>query len=192
VIVAGVILLVIFAGFFLLRNQLFAAEQPTATPVPTAIPTNTPTEIPTLTAVPATLPPTEAETVTASVIPFAPACDAGITIPVPVVKEINKVCTKKIPYTFITIPEGATFESLNPAMTCARETTNNGNTIISCKGQQVFSYQLRVCTPPVLSSDDLGKCSPDSTYNSANQCCAAVSQQEAGCTEFKVDLRSCP
>ncbi|MBP6209211.1 MAG: protein kinase [Anaerolineales bacterium] len=188
-IIGGVILLVLVAGFFLLRNQLFAAEQPTPTVAPTTSPTLAPTIVPTPTEIPATLAPTEPPT--ASAVPFAPACSAGVTIPVPVVREINRVCTRKVPYTFISVPESAIFESLNPAMTCSKETVSNGSMLISCTGQQLTSYQVKVCTPPIVSSVDQGKCSTDSIYDSANQCCMAVPQGGAGCVEFKVDMRSC-
>ena len=185
-IVAGVILLVVVAGFFLLRNQLFATVQPTATLVPTEIATEAPTVIPTEALTSTEVPATEA--VVASAIPFAPACAAGGTIPTPKVNETNKVCTKKIPYTFITIPEGAKFTPLNPDMRCSLESS----TLISCTGKEAFSYELEVCLPPVVASADLNKCAADSIFDSANQCCAVIPPQGAGCTIFKVDLRSCP
>ena len=179
-VVAGIVLLVVVAGFFLLRNQLFATEQATPTAIPTEALTST------------VAPPQATEPVIASAIPFAPACNAGVTIPVPVVTETNKVCTKKIPYTFISIPEGAIFEPLDPNLRCTTESVNNGTTLISCTGQQVFSYQLKVCEPPVVSSADPGKCSTDSIFDAANQCCVTVPPEGAGCTVFKVDIRSCP
>ena len=184
-VVAGIVLLVVVAGFFLLRNQLFVTEQATATPVPTEMAT----EVLISTVAPVLA---STEPVLPSAVPFAPVCAANITIPVPRVNETNKVCTRKIPYTFITFPDGATFEPLNPALRCAVETVSNGNTIISCTGQQAFSYQLKICLPPVVSNTDLGKCSTDSIFDSANQCCVAAPPKGAGCTEFKVDIRSCP
>ncbi len=182
--VAGVILLVAVVGFFLLRNQLFAPQQVEPALVPTAIPSEAP---------PATLVPTLAPTmeVTASALPFAPACAAGIVIPTPVVKETNKSCVKKIPYTAISIPVGATFESLKPEFTCAKEATSNGKSIISCTGKQSFSFNIKVCVPPVVSSADSGKCGQGSSFDTANQCCLAIPPDGAGCTIFKVDLRAC-
>lgn len=185
-IVAGIILLVVITGFFLLRNQLFASAQPTATSISTEIATEIPTKAPTSTLAPAT------ETMPPSPLPFAPACAAGVTIPVALVKETNKVCVAKLPYTSISIPKDATFEPLNPALRCFVETVGSGNTVISCTGQQAFSYELKVCAPPVVSSADLGKCSTDSIFDSANQCCVIVPPEGAGCTIFKVDIRSCP
>jgi len=185
--VAGIILVVAVIGFFLLRNQLFAPQliEPTLVPVPTAIPS----EIPTSTLPPATSSPQATESA-ASALPFAPACSAGIKIPAPVVKETNKVCVKKIPYTSLSVPEGAVLESLNPDFSCVVETTSNGKDIISCTGRQSFSYQLKVCVPPVVSSADSGKCAQGATFDSANQCCLAT-PPDAGCKILKVDLRAC-
>jgi serine/threonine protein kinase len=175
--VGGIVLVVAVVGFFLLRNQLFAPP-PIVEPTATAAPTLTPTPVPV--------------TETASPIPFAPACAAGIVIPSPVVKETYKECFAKKPYTGITFPEGATFEPLDPKLICAKEATKNGETIISCTGQQLYSYNLKVCVPPVVSSADLGKCAQDSVFDAANQCCVATPPDGAGCTVFKVDIRGCP
>jgi hypothetical protein len=184
-VVVGIILVVAVIGFFLLRNQLLAQPiDPTLTPAPVASPTQIPTAIPSATLVPAT-------ESAASTLPFAPVCAAGISIPTPVVKETNKACVQKIPYTALSIPEGAIFESLNPEFSCLIETTKNGKSIISCTGKQSFSYQLKVCVPPVVSSADSGKCDPSATFDSANQCCVVSPPNSAGCTTVKVDLRSC-
>jgi tRNA A-37 threonylcarbamoyl transferase component Bud32 len=173
--VAGIVLLVALVGFFLLRNQLFPATVPAATPT---------LEVATFTVAP----PTE---VVASVIPFAPACTAGQGYPLPPVRETDKACITKIPYTALRIPEGATFTPLNPALKCNEEATRDGYTIISCTGKQLFSYDLKVCKRPPLPEADLAKCSVDSTFDPANGCCAAVPPEDAGCTIFKVDIRAC-
>jgi serine/threonine protein kinase len=176
-VVAGIVLVVAIVGFFLLRNQLFAPQQtePTVASMVAAIPTELPI----------------ATQSAASALPFAPACAAGVAIPTPVVKETNKVCVEKKPYTALSIPEGATFESLNSKLTCVKETTSNGRTVISCGGPQLFSYNLKVCAPPAVSSADSDKCAQGATFDSANQCCMAASPDSAGCTTVKVDLRAC-
>ena len=171
-VVAGVVLAVALVGLFLFRGQIFPAAQPTPTLIPTAGPT---------------------EASVASPLPFAPACAAGVAIPTPAVAETNKVCVKKAPYTSISIPDGATFEPLEPEFFCNVEATgNDGKTIISCSGKQLFSFQLKVCQPPVISSADAGKCSTDGTFDSANQCCVTTPPEGAGCTLFKVDIGGCP
>ena len=105
---AGIVLLVVVVGFFVLRNQLFAQPQsePTSTPAPTLAPTTTAAAL--------------------SPIPFAPSCDVGISISTPEVKETNKVCVQKVPYTSISVPEGAKLEPLSPDLSCFVETTSNG------------------------------------------------------------------
>ncbi len=182
----GAVLLVVIVGVFLLRNQLFASPQatPTLEVVPTTTTVKTPTEEATLTAVPAT----------ATIDPaslLAPACSAEIGIPTPIVRETNKACVMKIPYTSVSIPEGAAFESINPSLKCAIETTSDGKSIVACTGRQLYSYDLKVCVPPVVANEDLNKCSADSVFLSANQCCAPIPADGAGCTIFKVDLRAC-
>jgi len=188
-IVAGVVLVVAVVGFFLLRNQLFA-PQPKIEPTLVILATEISTQVSTATLSPTVVPPKETESV-ASPLPFAPACAASVVIPTPAVKETNKACVQKFPYTAISIPEGATFESLDPELVCVKETTSNGKSIISCTGRQSFSYKLKVCVPPVVSSVDSGKCDQGAIFESANQCCLAVPSDGAGCTLFKVDLRSC-
>ncbi len=198
--VGGIVLLVVLAGFFVLRNQLFPAPQPTATSTDVASPaTSTETKEPTVTAeeptlvstgTPITIIVTATESV-ASPLPFAPSCAAGVLLPLPDIKESNKTCVKKIPYTSLSIPEGATFESLDSDMTCIFETTVNGRTLISCTGPQLFSYDLKVCKPPVLSDSDLASCASDSTFNSEDQCCVAAPPDEAACVTYAVDIRAC-
>jgi serine/threonine protein kinase len=193
-VVAGVILLAVIAGLFLLRGQLFTSPTvSTLEPVLTEIPNEVPTEI--VSTLPPATPSLPATESVASALPFAPVCAAGIVIPTPVVKETNKACVTKIPYTSISIPEGATFESVDPSnspeFTCAIADTRDGISIVACTGKQVYSYNLKVCVPPVVSSADSGKCAQNAIFDSANQCCIPPSSDGAGCTIFKVDLRSC-
>ncbi len=177
--VAAVVILVALVGFFLLRNQLFPPPVPTAT-----------LEVATFTSVPVTH--TSVPTLeVASVIPFAPACKAGAGFPPPPVEATDKVCITKIPYTTVKIPEGATFIPADPALKCRPEVTRDGYTLISCTGQQLFSYDLKVCKPPPLSQTDLAQCPANATFDPRNACCAAVPPEDAGCTIFKVDIRAC-
>ncbi len=186
--VAGIVLLVVIVGFFLLRNQLFTPPQ--AAPTLAVVFTASSSEVPTEEIIPTLAPATES--VAASALPFAPACAANIVIPTPVVEETNNICVQKIPYTGISIPAGATFESLNPEFSCAIETTKNGKTVISCRGKPSFAFDLKICAPPVLSSADLGKCSQDAAFDKSNQCCVAVPPEGAGCIIFRANIRSCP
>jgi serine/threonine-protein kinase len=183
-VVSAIIILVLAVGVFLLRNQLFAPAQvdPSPVPSPTVI-------IPTSTFVPTST--TAPVTETASAIPFAPACAASIAIPTPEVKETNKICVEKKPYTAISVPEGAIFESLDEKMTCVEEATSNGRTVISCTGRQLYSYNLKVCVPPVVSNTDPGKCPQGEIFEAADQCCSVPPAEDAGCTVFRVNIGAC-
>ena len=177
-VVMGVVLFISVVGFFLLRSQLSIAERPTPTPSP----------VPTLETVPPTL---ETATLQATIQSFAPFCAENITIPTPSVKETNYVCIRRLPYTTITIPEGATFEVTDPQASCVFEATSNGKTVLSCSGPSVLVYDLKVCSPPEVSDSDLDKCSQGDTFDPANQCCIAAPPEGAGCTIFVVKLKGC-
>jgi hypothetical protein len=177
--VAGVVLLVAVIGLFLLRNQLFTAEQPT------------PTLVPTLTLAPATIAPTLVEAVEPSPVPFAAFCSADLIPAPPEVKLTNSFCNKKNPYVSLTIPEGAAFEALDPAANCTSEATTNGKDVLSCSGPSFLVFNLKVCTPPVVSNADLNKCSTDATFDSTNQCCVPAPPEGPGCVLFEVKLKGC-
>jgi serine/threonine protein kinase len=187
-VIVGVLVVIVFAvGVFLLRNQLFAPPlEATATTQPTAIPTELP---PTSTAAPTSAPPTM--TATETLVPYLPACAADVVIDGPEIKETNKICVEKKPYTAISIPEGATFQTLGKGLSCVEEKTANGKTIISCTGMELIAYDLKVCVPPVVSVEDAGKCEPGSTYSTANNCCVAPPPEGAGCVIFKVNVGAC-
>ncbi len=181
--VAGIVVLVAVIGIFLLRNQLLVPEQPAPLP-----PTSTLTAVPAITA---TTAPTLEVVGPSSPVPFAPFCAAEVVVPAPAVKVTNVVCIQRAPYASVTIPEGATFESLNTEGSCVSEATSSGKNVLSCTGPSFLAFDLKVCTPPVVSNDDLGKCSQDATFDSANQCCVAAPPQGAGCTIFEVKLKGC-
>jgi serine/threonine protein kinase len=187
-IVGGIVALVALAGVFLLRNQLFVPVQATATAEPTVIVTPT-RQLP----ISAFEPTAEA---TATATPFAPFCPAEVVpqIAVPVVKETNKTCTKKSPYTTIAIPQGSTFEPLSQGFSCANAGIVNGKLLISCTGKQLFSFNLKVCNPPLNTptpAPNTGKCPQGANYDATNQCCMDLSAKDAACTIFRVDLRAC-
>jgi serine/threonine protein kinase len=170
-VVAGIVLLVVVVGAFLLRDQLFGPAAP-STPL-----------------VPATAP--VLETADSSSSSFAPVCGPDVLPPVPEIKQTNSTCTKKTPYVTLFVPNGATFEVLNPDGSCTSQKTGDGRTILICTGPYFLEYDLKVCASPVVSSSDLGKCSQDATFDSANQCCAAAPPEGPGCTLVKVKLKSC-
>jgi serine/threonine protein kinase len=174
-VVVGIVLVVAVIGFFLLRNQLLAPDQPTATVAATQ-----PSVQPTLTTTP-----------TIEEASFAPFCSADVNFPVPEARETNNICVQKRAYSYLAISEGATYEVLNPDGSCRVEAVSGGRQTLSCTGTPFLIMDVKVCNPPVLSNDDLNQCSTDSTFNAENQCCIAVLPQEAGCTIVEIKLKGC-
>lgn len=173
--VAGVVLVVAIIGFVLLGKQLFKPDEP-----PTVIPSQVEVQ-PTLTTV----------SITDTAAPaLAPACSA-VLFPVPEVTLTNNACAKKSPYANISIPIGANYKVLTAEGTCDVVTTNGANQIINCTGKDFLPIDLQVCLPPPITESDLAQCSPDSTFDGQNQCCAAVPPDQAGCTVFKFTLKGC-
>jgi len=173
-VVIGVLVLAV-VGFFLLRNQLLAPDAATATPVEQ----------------PAEVLPTATEEAEDETPAFAPFCSEGVNFSTPEVNETENRCIQKKPYIFLTIPEGLTPEPLDPSVTCRIEATNNGFHVVTCSGTDFLITELKVCNPPVLASEDLGKCSADATFNSENQCCVPVLPEDAGCTIIELKFKGC-
>lgn len=191
-----VVVLVLLIGGFFLRNQLFVPAVPTATT--TTLPTVAPLT-PTLESSPTALTPTNmpASTPSATLVVLAPACPAEVipTVSVPTIRETNKSCIEKKPYTTLSIPEDAKFESLRDGFTCIKESVTGGKMLISCTGLALYSFNLKVCNPQSaptpVSQSDAGKCAQGTNFDPANQCCVAPPAEDASCTIYQVDLRSC-
>jgi hypothetical protein len=200
IIIGGVVVLVLALGAaaFFFRDRFFSPSIPPAI-VPATI-TSTLTQVSEASATSTLLPATSTTAPTlapssTTVALLAPVCrlDVLSQFPTPVIALFNKGCTKKLPYTIITIPQGATFESQSPDMVCTDSGVSGGKRQLSCTGKENFSYDLRVCNPvptPISSGSAGGSCLPGTSYDSANKCCASP-EQESGCTIFKVDLRTC-
>ena len=198
-IIGGVVLLiVVLAAGFLFRNKLFS---PPAAPILVqASVTSTLTQVPqafsTSTLIPATstTASTEAPASTVAAL-LAPVCKPGVAsqFPTPVIQLFNRGCTKKLPYSIFTLPQGSTFESLSPDLVCTSTGLGSGGKMqISCQGTNAYSYNIKVCSPPPTSvaSVNSAKCQQGTNYDTANQCCTAP-QPDAGCTTYRVDLRAC-
>ena len=127
-------------------------------------------------------------------IAFAPVCGSGVVsaIPTPAIQLFNRGCTKKVPYSILTIPQGSTFTSQSPDLTCTTIGQSGDKMQITCQAQNPYSYGLKVCSPPPTSiaSVSPGQCQQGTNYDTANQCCA-VPQPDAGCTVYQVDLKTC-
>ena len=134
-IIGGVIVIAAaLAGAYYFRDQLFRPPQaaivvqPSATSKPISPPvvaaTSTSTQVPqasaTSTLIPATSTTAPIDASASTEIVFAPACGSGVVsaIPTPAIQLFNRGCTKKVPYSILTIPQGSTFTSQSPDLTC--------------------------------------------------------------------------
>jgi hypothetical protein len=126
-------------------------------------------------------------------VSFAPFCQPDtLQIAAPAVRETAKDCIKKHPFTTVSIPLAATFESLSPDMRCTIAKTQDKDVLVTCTGQELFSYQLKICNPkPVITVSGAGQCPEGADYVQVNQCCVRPAAADAGCTTFQIDLKSC-
>jgi len=189
-----VLFLILLVGGFFLRNQLFIPA--TGSPTNVATLSALPVQEPTAAAPGSTQTEIPAPTATAVEVMPAPICPAQIipTVVQPEVRETNKTCIRKVPYTTIAIPKGAVFESLREGFSCIVEGETDSNILISCTGRQLYSFDLKVCNaqtiPTPASLADAGRCA-GGAFDAAYQCCVPSPQADAGCTIFRVDLRAC-
>jgi len=123
-----------------------------------------------------------------TVDPLAGAC------PTPTVRTQSKFCVKKLPYTLLEIPPGATFESMDTGMTCKDEGLHGGVHQVSCTGQQLYSFELKVCDTACSAAQlktGTGQCPDGYGYSAGAGCCWPTSALEAGCVIYKVDIGAC-
>jgi serine/threonine protein kinase len=181
-ILAGGLVLALLVAGFVFRDQIpgLAAPTATSTATNTAVPP-TPTTAPTETALP-----------TATIVTFAAFCQPDTQqIEVPVVRDTNIDCVQKIPFTTVSIPLGASFEVVDPGMTCELTTTREDDQLISCTGQQLYSYDLKVCSHRPDFPEAGGQCAEGDGFDTANACCMKPPAEDAGCTIYQVDMKSC-
>jgi hypothetical protein len=126
-----------------------------------------------------------------SAVAFAPMCK--LSPEPPLITETNRTCSQGVPYTTYEIPKGATFEPLDSEFKCALVGDREGNDLIACTGKPLFAFDLKVCMPvvaPVLNMDS-GQCAAGTGFDKANQCCAPVPADDAGCVIFKAGTTGC-
>lgn len=197
-VIGFVIFLIAAAGLFILSNQLFTPAPAAASPAaPLATATQSP---PTETSTPTRAMPTPQETAaiaapltaatSSPTAALAPTCAAPPVLATPIIKDIDKFCVERNPYTTLSIPAGATFESLDPDFFCKVEYTRDGRSALSCTGKAAYAFQLKVCQPQPISLSET-QCQSGFQFDPANQCCAAPAA-DAGCRIYKVETRGCP
>jgi serine/threonine protein kinase len=186
-IVVLVLIAAILAAGFVFRDRIPVLAQMLATTTPTAAPTKT------LQPVTPTILPTETTAPTFTAVPFAAFCQPDtLQVPIPAVRETNIDCIQKRPFTTVSMPLGATFASLSSEMTCEQVSIRGDEVLVTCTGQQLYSYELKVCSPqPALPNSNAGRCPGDAGFDVTNSCCVNPPPEDAGCTVFQVDMKSC-
>jgi hypothetical protein len=176
----AIVVIALLAGF-IFRNQIMAAVLP---PPPTATATLAPVATSTSLQTEATALPT------ATVVAFAPFCQPDTQqVNAPLVTEKSRNCEKKHPYTTVSIPAGATFQSMDPEMTCE---TSGSVSVLACRGKDLIAYPLQVCSPiPALEPSSAGQCPEGSGFDDSNQCCLKPASEDAGCVTFQVGMKDC-
>jgi hypothetical protein len=124
-----------------------------------------------------------------AVDPLVTSCAA------PKVEERAKYCFEKLPYTQFAMAPGVTFEPVDPGLKCADQGIRNGEQVIACTGQNLYSYTLKVCNAACTAASaltvDASKCAEGYGYSSEANCCWPIPKEDAGCTLVKVDIGTC-
>jgi hypothetical protein len=160
------------------------------------VPVNTPTPAPTAIILSTLPPPTSTSVVSPTSRPQAPVCAADPlagACSLPTGGMLNKSCNKKVPYTFLGFSAGSTLEVTDPTLICKDEGLRGGVQQFSCTGQQLISYEIKVCNPACTASLETGtgQCADGYGYSAAAGCCWPLSDVEPGCIEYKVDIGGC-
>jgi hypothetical protein len=163
------------------------------------VPVDTPTPPPTAIIIqPTAPPPTETLVPTPTAIQLAPLCSVdplAIACSAPKAATLSKSCIKKVPYTLMALSPGSSFETTEAGITCRDEGLRGGQQQISCTGQELISYELKVCNTTCsiagLLETNSNKCPDGYGFSSEAGCCWPTSA-EVGCTTYKVDIGACP
>ena len=95
---------------------------------------------------------------------------------------LDKFCVNKIPYTLLALPDGITFELVTLGITCSDEGLRGGNQVVSCSGQELSSFDLKVCNSTCDSTEiaeTQGQWADGYGYDSTGQCCAVVTAPDS-------------
>ncbi len=168
-----------------------APSAPTAAPAPTQAPPPA-VEQPTQTVI--VIQPTTGPA-------FAPTCqNVSSSCTVPDVKDTvaaETTCVQKIPYQSIFVPEGTTFEVLDPTnLTCIDNGgIVNGKHVIECHGKELWTTELKL-TNVACGSNTLvtgtGQCQDGYGFDSTQNCCAPVTSDAGNSITIKVNMGGCP
>ncbi|MEW5938983.1 MAG: hypothetical protein AB1750_04925 [Chloroflexota bacterium] len=180
-----------FIATFLVLSVLLAGCLQIFVPAPTA--TLPPTAIP-----PATLAPTQTlQVLLPTDTQLAPVCAVDPLLAacaVPQVEERAKYCAEKLPYVQFAMAPGVTFEPLDPALRCTDEGIRGGEQVITCTGQPLIAYDLKICNAacnPSALTVDPSKCAEGFGYSPEAGCCWPLPTDDQGCVIVKVNVGAC-
>ncbi len=168
----------------------FATGSATSTPQP---PTETATSSPVPTDTATATPITQAFfcVYNATPTPETPACTP------PDGQERDEFCTYGDPYTLIAISTEDSYKVLTPGITCTEAGIKNNYQLLTCTGPQSYSFSFQVCNATCIvptatvAPAPPGICPAGFNYLPENNCCSAISPDQAGCTTMKFNLRAC-
>lgn len=109
----------------------------------------------------------------------------------------DRVCIKKVPYQYISVPPGTIVEPLDPAnLTCKdQDTIVDGKAVFACYGTEGITTELRLTNPACSASNLLtgtGQCQDGYGFDAAQQCCSPLPAAGAGSVIIKVNMGICP
>jgi hypothetical protein len=175
------------------------APAPTEPPPPPPV-ESAPTEAPP----PAAVEPTQAVEPAPA---FAPACPESASCTAPEIQDkpaFETYCVQKVPYQNLMLPAGTILEPQPKAgdpefypLVCADSGTKvSGLNVFSCRGAELWSYDLKVTNPACGGGGNLQtgttQCQEGLGYDAANNCCAPISGGGGGSVVIKVNMGACP
>ena len=128
---------------------------------------------------------------------LAPICQTASACPTFSAEQHEIGCVEKIPYTNIVVPPNTQFEVMDKSgnFKCTDSgTTVDGQTVLTCHGKQLYSFDLKLTGAACSASMDANsdQCQEGYGYDSAQQCCAPLQAQASASTTVHVDLGACP
>jgi hypothetical protein len=178
------------------------AAPATQAPAAGSLPTQAPAEAP-ATSEPATEAPIPTPTSSTAANPppaapqLAPICQTASACPALSPEQIEIGCVEKVPYTNVLVPPNTQFEVMDKSgdFKCSDSgTTVDGQTVLTCYGKQLYSFDLRLtggaCGGSLSANTD--QCQEGYGYDSSQQCCAPLQAEGSGSTTVHVDLGACP
>jgi len=132
---------------------------------------------------------------------FAPACQLATSCAAPAVTDTvasERVCVEKIPYEYIFVDDGVTFEVLDPSkLTCVDNggVSSDGKHAIECHGTESWASQVKftntACGGGANLTTGTGQCQEGLGYDAAQNCCAPLTAGDAGSVTITVNMGEC-